>query len=109
MNGNDTVTLKRDVAASVIPVGTRVTLQAGETAHITQTLGGTYTVVVNGNLFRIEAADADALGVEPAANPPSRLRRWAVPLTPPKWRRMSGSKCGVVTTRKFRSTSWTWG
>jgi probable FeS assembly SUF system protein SufT len=69
MNGNDTVTLKRDVAASVIPVGTRVTLQAGETANITQTLGGTYTVVVNGNLFRIEAADADALGVEPAGKP----------------------------------------
>ncbi len=69
MNTNETVTLKRDVAASVIPVGTKVTLQAGETAHITQSLGGTYTVVVNGNLFRIEAADADALGVAAEAKP----------------------------------------
>src|SRR5579863_9547857 len=69
MNGNETVTLKRDVPASVIPVGTKVTLTAGETAHITQSLGGTYTVVVNGNMFRIEAADADALGITPEAKP----------------------------------------
>jgi probable FeS assembly SUF system protein SufT len=41
-----------------------VTLQKGETAHITQSLGGTYTVIVNGNMFRIETKDADALGIE---------------------------------------------
>ncbi len=56
--------LTRDVEASVVPIGTKVTLQQGETAHITQSLGGTYTVVVNGNMFRIEAKDADALGLE---------------------------------------------
>ena len=61
--------LTRDVEASVVPIGTKVTLQKGETAHITQSLGGTYTVVVNGNMFRIESKDADALGIEvkPAA------------------------------------------
>ena len=56
--------LTRDVEASVVPIGTKVTLQQGETAHITQSLGGTYTVVVNGNMFRIESKDADALGLE---------------------------------------------
>jgi probable FeS assembly SUF system protein SufT len=56
--------LIRDVEASVVPIGTKVTLQKGETAHITQSLGGTYTVVVNGNMFRIESKDADALGLE---------------------------------------------
>ena len=61
MNVDEPVILRRNVEASVIPVGTKVTLQSGETAHITQSLGGTYTVVVNGNMFRIEAADADAL------------------------------------------------
>jgi len=61
--------LTRDVEASVVPIGTKVTLQKGETAHITQSLGGTYTVVVNGNMFRIEAKDADALGLEVAAAP----------------------------------------
>src|SRR5580658_3656698 len=56
--------LSRDVEASVVPIGTKVTLQKGETAHITQSLGGSYTVVVNGNMFRIAEHDADALGME---------------------------------------------
>jgi probable FeS assembly SUF system protein SufT len=67
MNSSDPVTLARDVEASVIPVGTRVTLQQGEQAYITQSLGGSYTVVVNGNMFRIEGKDADALGLEVAS------------------------------------------
>jgi probable FeS assembly SUF system protein SufT len=61
--------LTRDVEASVVPIGTKVTLQKGETAHITQSLGGSYTVVVNGNMFRIADKDADALGVEVPAAP----------------------------------------
>ncbi len=65
MESNEAVTLTRDCEASVIPVGTKVTLQAGELALITQSLGGTFTVVVNGNMFRIESRDADALGREP--------------------------------------------
>ncbi len=63
--------LVRDVEASVVPIGTKVTLQKGETAHITQSLGGTYTVIVNGNMFRIESKDADALGIEVVATPVS--------------------------------------
>ena len=62
MNSNESVTLTRDVDASVVPVGTKVTLLKGETAHITQSLGGAYTVVVNGNMFRIDGQNADALG-----------------------------------------------
>jgi probable FeS assembly SUF system protein SufT len=64
-------TLTRDVEASVVPIGTKVTLQKGEQAHITQSLGGTYTVIVNGNMFRIESKDADALGLEVTAAPAS--------------------------------------
>jgi probable FeS assembly SUF system protein SufT len=56
--------LTRDVEAAVVPIGTKVTLQKGETAHITQSLGGSYTVVVNGNMFRIAETDADALGLD---------------------------------------------
>jgi len=67
MYGNsEPVTLTRDVDASVIPIGTKVTLQKGEQAQITQSLGGSYTVVVNGNMFRIEGKDADALGMQAA-------------------------------------------
>jgi len=58
MNVDDSVSLTRDVEAAMIPVGTRVTLQKGEQAHITQSLGGSYTVVVNGNMFRVEGKDA---------------------------------------------------
>jgi probable FeS assembly SUF system protein SufT len=61
--------LVRDVEASVVPIGTKVTLQKGETAHITQSLGGTFTVIVNGNMFRIESKDADALGIEISVAP----------------------------------------
>ena len=61
--------LTRDVEASVVPIGTKVTLQKGETAHITQSLGGTYTVIVNGNMFRIESKDSDALGFEAQVAP----------------------------------------
>ena len=65
----DSVTLTRDVAAAVVPVGTQVTLMKGEQAHITQSLGGSYTVIVNGNMFRIADKDADALGLEAPAKP----------------------------------------
>ncbi|HEX7652803.1 MAG TPA: putative Fe-S cluster assembly protein SufT [Verrucomicrobiae bacterium] len=72
--------LLRDVEASVVPIGTKVTLQKGETAHITQSLGGSFTVVVNGNMFRIAEKDADALGVEvakpaPVATPSGPMTR----------------------------------
>jgi probable FeS assembly SUF system protein SufT len=69
MDTNEPVLLRRDVEAAVVPAGTRVTLMKGEQAQVTQSLGGTYSVVVNGNLFRIDGKDADALGFEVAARP----------------------------------------
>jgi probable FeS assembly SUF system protein SufT len=69
MNKDEPVSLTRDVEAALIPVGDRVTLQKGETAYITQSLGGSYTVIVNGNMFRIEGKDADALGLQVEAKP----------------------------------------
>lgn len=68
---DEPITLSRDVEAAIIPVGEKVTLQKGEQARIAQSLGGSYTVVVNGNMFRIEGKDGDALGIEPAAKPVS--------------------------------------
>ena len=52
MHANEPITLTRDVEGTIIPVGTKVTLQKGELAHVTQSLGGSYTIVVNGNMFR---------------------------------------------------------
>jgi len=64
MKPDEPVILSRDVEAAIVPVGTQVTLQKGERAYITQSLGGMYTVVVNGNMFRIDGRNADALGLE---------------------------------------------
>jgi len=66
-DNSEQVTLTRDVAAALVPVGDRIILQAGQQATITQALGGSYTVVVGGNMFRIDAKDADALGEFPVA------------------------------------------
>ena len=72
MQTNEPIILSRDVEAAVIPVGTKVTLQKGEQAYLSQSLGGSYTVIVNGNMFRIEGANADALGIEKAAVAPQK-------------------------------------
>ncbi len=66
MHQVSTVELKRDCAAVQIPAGHTVTLPAGTSVDITQTLGGTFTVHAGGGLFRIAAKDADALGIEAA-------------------------------------------
>ena len=76
------VTLKRDVEASVVPIGTKVTLKEGEQAYITQALGGTYTVVVQGNMFRIDNKDLDALGIEPTPQPVTTTTSASGPATP---------------------------
>ena len=66
---NEPVTLIRDVRAVIIPAGESVTLREGTEGFITQALGGSFTVYVEGNLFRISGVDADALGKEPEAPP----------------------------------------
>jgi len=64
METDNRVTLSRDVEAVVVPMGAPVTLEKGEEVTITQTLGGTYTIIAGGNMYRIEGANADALGRE---------------------------------------------
>lgn len=57
------VEVKREVEATLIPSGTKVTLQVGSHVYVTQALGNSYTVYVNGNLVRIAGKDGDALGL----------------------------------------------
>ncbi|MCP4299962.1 MAG: putative Fe-S cluster assembly protein SufT [Gammaproteobacteria bacterium] len=66
---NEPFLLSRDVSAIIIPAGEQLTLRAGTDGFITQALGGSFTVYVEGNLFRISGADADALGKEPVPPP----------------------------------------
>lgn len=66
--------LARNVRAVKIPSGATVSLPAGTLVTVTQALGGTFTVSAPtlGGLFRIEGADADALGlVQPSPAAPS--------------------------------------
>jgi len=65
---HQTVILSREVIGVLIPAGTRVELPEGADATITQALGGSYTVEVQGHLFRIDGKDADALGFEPTGD-----------------------------------------
>lgn len=64
---SEPVRLERDCDAVMVPQGEAVTLPAGSIGYITQALGGSYTVFVEGNLLRIAGRDADALGKEPPA------------------------------------------
>jgi probable FeS assembly SUF system protein SufT len=58
-------TVARDVAAREIPSGTPITLRAGDSVVITQSLGGSYTVMTPvGFLARVDGKDADAIGEE---------------------------------------------
>lgn len=66
---NEPVTLTRDVDAIIVPAGMSVKLRQGQQGFITQALGGSFTVYVEGNLFRIAGNDADALGKEAADVP----------------------------------------
>jgi probable FeS assembly SUF system protein SufT len=66
---NEPVTFTRDVDAIIVPAGVSVKLRQGQVGYITQALGGSFTVYVEGNLFRIAGKDADALGKEPVETP----------------------------------------
>ena len=63
------VVVERDCEATLIPFGNKITLKKGEEGHITQALGGSYTVMVRGNLVRVEGIDADAIGKIPEVQP----------------------------------------
>ncbi len=62
---SEPIKLERDCPAVMVPQGEAVTLPAGQIGYITQALGGSFTVYVEGNLFRIKGEDADAIGKEP--------------------------------------------
>ena len=64
MYGNDSVRLTRDVEANLVPSGDKITLKKGELVRITQALGGSYTVLIQGNMAQVASSNADALGKE---------------------------------------------
>ena len=64
-SANEPVTFVRDCPAVLIPAGENVTLPEGSTGFLTQALGGSFTIYIEGNLFRIAGRDGDAIGKAP--------------------------------------------
>ena len=59
------VTSTREIEASEIPSGTKIRIPEGTPLALTQSLGGTFTVMTPyGYMARIEGKDADAIGEE---------------------------------------------
>ncbi len=71
---NEPFVVNREVRAVLVPAGAEVKLRPGQAGYITQALGGSFTVYLEGNLFRIAGEDADAIGkesVKPPELPPN--------------------------------------
>lgn len=62
-NTDTSIEVTRDCEATLIPSGTVVSVKQGTLVMVTQSLGNSYTVYVNGNLVRIAGKDGDALGL----------------------------------------------
>src|SRR5438445_12222076 len=67
---DEPIKLTRDCQVVAVPAGHTVMLPQGTEVMITQSLGGSYTVMVPsyGGLFRLSDRDADAIGKERPAD-----------------------------------------
>ena len=66
---NEPFVLRRDVKAVMVPAGIELELKSGQSGFITQALGGSFTLYMEGNLFRLAGVDADAIGKEVVKTP----------------------------------------
>lgn len=82
MRNYESTNLSRDVDAVQIPGGTPIVIPIGTYVTITQSLGGTYTVMTDqGYLARISGKDGDALGKEILTAPEVQANTGPVPAT----------------------------
>ena len=58
---NNFIKTKRECNGFLIPSGDKIKLKKGTNVKITQSLGGDFTLYVNGNLVKISGIDADAI------------------------------------------------
>ena len=61
--------IQREVDAVMVPSGHSIKLQPGLAGFISQALGGSFTLYIEGNLYRLAGADADAIGKDPVVAP----------------------------------------
>jgi probable FeS assembly SUF system protein SufT len=67
---NEPFIIQREVEAVMVPSGEKITLKLGLAGYITQALGGSFTLYIEGNLYRISGEQADAIGKE-VVHPPT--------------------------------------
>jgi len=73
MNMREEVTLTRNAEAVMIPSGEKVLVPGGAHATITQSLGGSYTLITErGLMVRISGKEVEAIG-KPVENAPAEL------------------------------------
>jgi probable FeS assembly SUF system protein SufT len=61
--------IQREVDAVMVPSGLPIRLQPGLAGFISQALGGSFTLYIEGNLYRLAGREADAIGKEPVVVP----------------------------------------
>jgi probable FeS assembly SUF system protein SufT len=64
VRNQDITIVRREVTGLLIPHGEAIQLLPGTEVLVTQELGGSFTLNVNGNLVRIDGKDAPAIGKE---------------------------------------------
>ncbi|HXH93282.1 MAG TPA: putative Fe-S cluster assembly protein SufT, partial [Thermoanaerobaculia bacterium] len=70
MNIREEVTLSRSAEAVMIPSGEKVLVPEGARATITQSLGGSYTLITErGLMVRISGKEVEAIGKTPQTVP----------------------------------------
>src|ERR1700722_12213944 len=69
MQENEPVVIQRDVEAVMVPGGQSITLKSGLAGYVTQALGGSFTLYIEGNLYRLSGEQADAIGKQVVAAP----------------------------------------
>src|SRR6185437_117146 len=87
---NEPVVIMREVDAVMVPSGQPIRLKMGLAGYITQALGGSFTLYIEGNLYRLSGEQADAIGkevVHPPQLPPNATEEDVRELA---WQQMRG-------------------
>lgn len=68
-HSHESFVIQREVDAVMVPSGLPIRLQPGLAGFISQALGGSFTLYIEGNLYRLAGTEADAIGKEPVRAP----------------------------------------
>jgi probable FeS assembly SUF system protein SufT len=68
-HSHESFVIEREVDAVMVPSGLPIRLQPGLAGFISQALGGSFTLYIEGNLYRLAGTEADAIGKEAVRAP----------------------------------------